>query len=130
MPLTRLLQAAIEWSHAETVVASTRIEVAGAPAPTCHHHPEGCPKDCFCPKVVAEPSGHDHTEAASNLLEPSLVQCTESSPGESAPQLMASWLQPLPGIPDLRGMARKVSAAATASARDPFLDPPLPVPRA
>ena len=130
MPITRLIQLAIEWSHEETVVAATEIQVTGTPTPICHHHPEGCPKDCFCPKIVPEDSEPAHAHEGGTVREASLVRCTEHAPGDFAPHLTAAWLDPITGFPDLQGPAGKILAAATASAHAPYFDPPLPVPRA
>ena len=63
-----------------------------APGPeTCHHHPEGCPRDCFCPKIHA-----DADEAPSgSLAGAALGRCTERG-GSTAPAPSAPCLIPAP----------------------------------
>lgn len=130
-PLTGILGEAWEHLH-PTEVASALIEIESPAPERCHHHPEGCPKDCFCPKITDEAS-HSHEEPAeapaATLAEPMLVQCTEGTPDDRPPALLALWPVVTPMLP-LVALSSDLSLPVSSSLpRDPFQDPPFQVPR-
>lgn len=130
-PLTGILQDTLARFQEPAAVESARIEAPSAAHEICHHHPEGCPKDCFCPKITTrgEPAAHaDHDHPL--LKEPLLVRCTEGSDLELPPALVAFWPVSLPESPDFSGTGMSVLPFRSQPPRDPFQDPPLTVPRA
>jgi hypothetical protein len=92
---------ALEWNAGELRGPSaTPVEAAAIDAPaasigieTCHHHPEGCPKSCLCPKTRIVPEGassvaSDESVASpreATLNEPSWVTCSEDAPHAWSP---------------------------------------------
>src|SRR3954463_10544662 len=43
---------------------------------TCPHHPEGCPKDCLCPKTYITADEDTGGQSPSALRQPRLAACT------------------------------------------------------
>jgi hypothetical protein len=116
--------------RAPSDVEAQRIEVAASPAPVCHHHPEGCPADCHCPKIVPEPLAPGQPiPAGESMREPSLVQCTEGGPQAKPPALVACWLPEIPGLREPFPSESAAWPALSASPLDPDRDPPGHVPR-
>jgi hypothetical protein len=111
-------------------VENHRIEAAAAPAPVCHHHPEGCPADCHCPKFAPENPGLENAGLADGTLsEPTLVQCTEGkAKALSAPALVPFWP---PVFPDMFAVHASLPSwpSGSESLLDPPSDPPRHVPR-
>jgi hypothetical protein len=116
--------------HGPTEVAAHLIASAGTPAPVCHHHPDGCPADCHCPKIVpAKASPADGASDGAGLREPSLVQCTEGkAKGHHAPFLAAFWHPGTPLAPDWTA-ADPAWPAGSSALPHAFPDPPGHVPR-
>jgi hypothetical protein len=111
--------------HEDKEAVAHAIEVPGAKE-ICHHHPEGCPKDCFCPKITSgiEPES-PHT---GTLREPALVNCTEDAAVSASPQFSIflpdpvwEMLQALEAI----GLLKPVDPRGLPN---PFRDPPQKVP--
>lgn len=109
-----------------SAVASAAIH-AGHALEVCPHHPQGCPKDCMCPKVKLEDSGSG--VPASDLAQPFLTQCTEKGPSDipapAAPFLIVSIVFCLP--PDRSEALPEADQESLSAA---FRDPAEKVPRA
>jgi hypothetical protein len=131
-PIGGLLQEALHHFDHPTEVEAAVITVPESPTLRCHHHPEGCPKDCFCPKFTedqptpAEDAAHEHPL----VREPRLVQCTEGTHQDAKPLLLALSVPALVEAPSQvltdRGLPRFTSRLPLL----PDLDSPGPVPRA
>lgn len=131
-PLAALLHpvAFVEVHEIPSEVEVHRIDAPSAsPPPVCHHHPQGCPADCHCPKVVPEKSA-DAVPVAGALREPALVQCTEGqAKANGSPVMMVLWLPEVPT--PLVGIAfRPAWPSGCPSPLDPLRDTPWHVPRA
>lgn len=130
-PLLGLLEEAWLHVHAGTPVAETLIEVPETPALRCHHHPEGCPKDCFCPKMEdGNPAAGQASQEPLLARETRLVQCTEGSAQEAQPLLLA---MVAPGLTEAQASLLSERALPRLQSRlppRPELDSPGPVPRA
>lgn len=122
-PISGLLRAAWTASHRETEVEAARIRAGGA-AERCHHHPEGCPRECLCPKIQDSPG-----EETPGVRETAWVQCNEGKAMGEPPAFAVlagfpagiSWSLPAHGVhPD---------GLPISAPRDPFLDPLRKVPR-
>jgi hypothetical protein len=92
--------------------AARSAAIAGSRTPAiCPHHPQGCPRDCLCPKLHPDADGEGSAVAAG----PALVQCTER--GVWAPDAPGICLPALPfaiRIPEPIGILRGPAPAATA----------------
>jgi hypothetical protein len=94
----------------------------------CSHHPNGCPKDCMCPKLSATENESPDSKNG-RVAQPYLARCTEKDSIESPPtfsNFLRSEIRLLhasnPGTPVVFTEARSTSTV--------FLDLPEPVPRA
>jgi hypothetical protein len=111
-------------------VQANSIQVDASSVKTCHHHPEGCPGDCFCPDMHGLEDSLPASESKSlgKLFEPSLVQCTEKGSG----QISHSGEIFLPEFPTsfalLVMQAELVTSLGDNRPRPPHLDPALKVP--
>ena len=57
-----------------------------APQGICVHHPQGCPRNCLCPKIHPEAhADYEETIHQSILNEPTLVNCTELNAKSTSP---------------------------------------------
>lgn len=131
-PLSGILRDTLARLQGPGEAVAERIEAPGSELVICHHHLEGCPKDCFCPKI--KPGGqdvedHDHHHDAPYLKEPSLVRCTEGQDQGLPPALLAFWSAAPSALPDLDGAGEYLLLSPPPSPRDPFLAPPYKVPR-
>lgn len=81
-----LLAQAFPWpASGKTDPGAVRAAAIAAPQAleVCPHHPEGCPRDCMCPKTKVEADGPD----SGTLTGPALTRCASESraaPPESA----------------------------------------------
>jgi hypothetical protein len=86
-----LLSAANTVHQGVEAYSRTAVELAAIDTPksleTCHHHPQGCPKDCFCPKTtVRVEAAEDASAPVSGILqESSWVNCNEEGSTSTAP---------------------------------------------
>ena len=79
-----------------SAIAANSIQAPQMKKEICHHHPQGCPKDCFCPKIHPDEGGApdlsgdisggisgdisgDISVKRESIHQPVLVQCTEDS---------------------------------------------------
>jgi hypothetical protein len=94
--LTVFMTLGLWQGKSETLVEKTAISLSGHPSHAeeehgdhaqgtgvCEHHPQGCPKDCFCPKIYEETSPSSSSTSPSVqsksmdwMTGPLLVQCT------------------------------------------------------
>lgn len=117
------------------IVNASLVEAVAIEAPelerhVCHHHPHGCPKDCFCPKltVVAENTGGPVSPRSQDTLsEPSLEQCTELAHG-MVWQFAALVLPEPPWVPIQLELKSNWPSARVREPLDPFQDPPRKIP--
>ncbi len=92
---------------------STDIQAHEHEKKVCQHHPEGCPKECFCPKITVTETESEVASTQGWLGETAYTQCTEDpsradgcavlllfpfSTWEYASYETISRLKPLPGI--------------------------------
>lgn len=83
--LAFVLAQALPWLGFGPAAPRTAVQAAAIAAPgleICAHHPEGCPRDCLCPKIHQE----DEAGPAGILAGPALVECTgKAGPASTAP---------------------------------------------
>lgn len=128
-PVLHLLQEAWEHLRPASAVASMRIEVKEQAPAICHHHPEGCPKDCFCPKIKPpEPSREMPAIQPGSFHEPTLVHCTQGDASHSGPGLIALALDGRPewATPEVR--TENPELRRILLPQSPCLDTPWKVP--
>ncbi len=76
-PAGFLFSELLSHQHLETPVEAARIAAPGSGPEACEHHPAGCPKDCFCPKIpIHADSGAETVLAPGELHQPALAHCT------------------------------------------------------
>jgi hypothetical protein len=103
-------------------VEATAIET-GAALEFCPHHPEGCPKECMCPKIRSEADSDD----VGSVRQPTLARCSGKAKVPAAEALGGG----LPLEPDriaLLPRAEPVAPARATTPSDPFREDPAKVP--
>jgi hypothetical protein len=114
-----------------TAVAAAEIEVPGSGNGICRHHQQGCPKDCFCPRIQgAEAEPHGPSARPDDRLEPSLSRCTEEHGSPGIPWLAQLDLPPSSVPEGVTHPVRRVLPADPDCPPPPDRDPPHKVPRA
>lgn len=117
-------------------VAAQAIDMTGAHRQgTCHHHPQGCPSDCLCPKTgfVGEEVSESHPEpglqgapVAARLMETSWVECSESR-AASSPTFVVYLAEPTREI-SVFEISEALVIPPPASARAGLRAPPTKIP--
>jgi hypothetical protein len=118
-----LLLCAFAWHWCEwgiqtfsEMTAKTAKDVAISVPKTvevCHHHPQGCPKSCMCPKMHMA-MGHDApSKAAGTLNEPTLVNCTEQGPQSTVQGFAVFIPEPTLSIQDFNSFVFKLTDGKT-----------------
>ena len=101
----------------------------------CHHHPQGCPADCFCPKTgfVGEetsgnpdPFGSGGGAAGVRLHETAWVECSEAR-AVSTPVFAVYLPESGRGIP-VFDISESLVTRAQATVRAVFRAPPAKIP--
>jgi hypothetical protein len=136
--LNPLLSAFIPEPKSEVEVHAIEAP-SEAHAGTCHHHPQGCPADCFCPKTgfVGEEVSASPVEpgegavrvtsgATSHLVETSWVECSETR-AAAAPAFAVYLPEPAREIAVFETSETFV-ISQPACARDRLRAPPAKIP--
>lgn len=112
-----------------TPVQAVAIQQNSHSGKICQHHPEGCPKDCFCPnQIVQEQDAGNLHLVKERLFEPSLVQCTEKAPRQVLQSNSIGLVDlPLEYIPPMRQIGKNIISSTSMPAAPP-LDPALKIP--
>jgi hypothetical protein len=64
-------------SFDSSLLQDSEIKVTAHAMETCHHHPEGCPNNCFCPKVPVTAIHSGDMPLSRNLSMTVLTHCSE-----------------------------------------------------
>ena len=96
---------------------------------TCPHHPDGCPKDCMCPKTFLTLGGHDDDErrASGSLHEPAWVTCSENGP-ESLSFSSAEFLPSTSGVDLIFAFVFLFQTRELFVPPNPLREPPQKIP--
>lgn len=127
-PVGGLVVELLPERETSTLVSESAITLSGQETKTCHHHPEGCPADCFCPNTSAGKASPDEVSAPGALSGPTLTQCTEESAKRSV--TFMAHLFPFPEVDHVlwESASSLIPAAARAPVdRSPDLPQKIPI---
>jgi hypothetical protein len=99
-PSLYLLNSLLGQLGETSLVQANAIDAPDQAIEACSHHPHGCPKDCFCPKITLQPdSSQNPTAVSGTLYEPSLEQCSEERAAIDSPPVSTAFLPPVNEMP-------------------------------
>lgn len=83
-----------------SAIAANAIQAPQQKKEICHHHPQGCPKDCFCPKILPDEGGatdisDEISDKRESIHQPILVQCTEDNAAAGPPAGVTALANPV-----------------------------------
>ena len=93
----------------------------------CEHHPQGCPKQCACPKTPRL-AGEAHADALLPPEGPAITRCAEKDPRQAPPVLSLLLLEPAWRMADLPSSASVHAWNEPRLPQDPLPDPPQKIP--
>lgn len=135
--LASLARELIRQAEAQTLVSTHAIKVTGAEhghehgsdreRSVCHHHPEGCPKNCYCPKITITANSPAKPPNHGGISVPTLSQCIENPAGAFSE--FSTLLFPMPTWDySLFDPLLELKPEDTASPLDRHQDPPQKIP--
>jgi hypothetical protein len=100
-PSLYLLKSFFGQINETSSVQANAIDAPNQVMEVCSHHQHGCPKDCFCPKIILKADSVQKPMVVSDTLhEPSLSQCSEEKASIDSPPVVTAFLLPA-GIPSI-----------------------------
>lgn len=115
---------ALTWVVPRKLGAVESVAIAAGEAlEFCPHHPEGCPKECTCPKIRSEADSKD--EGA--MRQATLERCAGKAKS-AVPEALGTGLPSDAACIAFHPRSAPLKAAVADSPADAFSEPPVKVP--